>query len=93
MNECDLGMPTESRLNADDSALIEPYADTTLNPQPLHPMPRLSTACPLTRHVGQTNYPQPERLTGLVVVAALAASIASDLASACGERVADAAGE
>jgi NodT family efflux transporter outer membrane factor (OMF) lipoprotein len=39
-------------------------------------MPRLPTACPLTRHVGQTSYQHAERLTGLVVAAALAASIA-----------------
>ncbi|MGZ5798489.1 MAG: efflux transporter outer membrane subunit [Caldimonas sp.] len=39
-------------------------------------MPRLPTTCPLTRHVGQTIYPHAERLTGLVVAASLAASIA-----------------
>jgi multidrug efflux system outer membrane protein len=39
-------------------------------------MPRLPTTCPLTRHVGQTTHQHPKRLTGLVVVAALAASIA-----------------
>ena len=39
-------------------------------------MPRLPTTCPLTRHVGQTTFRHAERLTGLVVAAALAASIA-----------------
>jgi outer membrane protein TolC len=39
-------------------------------------MPRLPTACPLTRHIAQTTRPHAERLTGLVVAAALAASLA-----------------
>ena len=39
-------------------------------------MPRLPISLPLTRQVGQTTYPHAERLTGLVVAAALAASIA-----------------
>jgi NodT family efflux transporter outer membrane factor (OMF) lipoprotein len=39
-------------------------------------MTRLATACPLTRRVGETSQPHAERLTGLVVAAALAASLA-----------------
>jgi outer membrane protein TolC len=39
-------------------------------------MPQLPTACPLIRHFGQTTRPHAERLTGLVVAAAIAASIA-----------------
>jgi len=39
-------------------------------------MPRISTACPLTRHEAQTACFRAERLTGLVAAAALAASIA-----------------
>ena len=77
-------MPTESRPNADDSARTGPYADITSNPHEIHPMPRLPTACPLIRHVGQTSYSHPERLTG---------TIASDLASASDECAADAVGE
>ena len=53
-----------------------PYADITSNPHEIHPMPRLPPASPLTRQVGQTTYQPAERLTGLVVAAALAASIA-----------------
>src|ERR1700690_3690342 len=69
-------MSTESRPNADDSARTGPYADITSNPRENHPMPRLPTTCPLTRDVGQTTFRHAERLTGLVVAAALAASIA-----------------
>jgi NodT family efflux transporter outer membrane factor (OMF) lipoprotein len=69
-------MPTESRPNADDSARIEPYADITSNPNEILPMPRLPTTCPLIRDVGQTTFRHPERLTSLIVAAALAASIA-----------------
>ena len=39
-------------------------------------MPRLPTTCPLIRHVGPATFRHPERLTSLVVAAALAASIA-----------------
>ena len=39
-------------------------------------MPQLPTACPLIRHFEQTTRPHAERLTGLVVAAAIAASIA-----------------
>jgi multidrug efflux system outer membrane protein len=69
-------MATERRPNADDSARDGPYADTTSNSNEIHAMPRLPVSLPLTRPAGQATYRHAERRVGLVVAAALAASIA-----------------
>src|SRR5688572_5952306 len=69
-------MPTERRPNADDSADTGPYADNTSNPHEIPSMPRLPSSFPLTRLSGQATYPHAERRVGLVIAAALAASIA-----------------
>jgi hypothetical protein len=39
-------------------------------------MPQSTNPPVLTRHVRQTSYPHADRMTGLVVVAAIAASVA-----------------
>jgi NodT family efflux transporter outer membrane factor (OMF) lipoprotein len=67
-------MATERRRNADDFAHTGPYADATSNPQESNTMPTNPPV--LTRHVRQTSYRHADRMTGLVVVAAIAASMA-----------------
>ena len=79
-------MATERRPFADDFAHTEPYADATSNLHESNPMPRLPTFHLLTRN-GQTPLQHAERLFGVVVGAALAASIALVL-TGCSTEVA-----
>jgi len=68
-------MATERRPNADDFVRSAPYADTPSNPDEFTPMSPPS-ASPLTLPTGQKTCQRADQLTGLVVAAALAASIA-----------------
>jgi outer membrane protein, multidrug efflux system len=68
-------MATKRRPNADDFARSAPYRDNPSNPDESTTMPPPSTH-PLPSPAGQKTFPRADRLTGLVVVSALAASIA-----------------
>ena len=68
-------MPTEPRRNADDFARSAPYADDTIESRRVHPMPT-SIPFPLSADDRAKSLRRAERLVGLVVAAALAASIA-----------------
>jgi len=67
-------MATEPRPNADDFVRSTPYADIPSNPHELTPMPTPSVL-PRSGRAGHKTCPRAEPLTGLVVAAALAASI------------------
>jgi NodT family efflux transporter outer membrane factor (OMF) lipoprotein len=66
---------TKRRPHADDFARTAPYADSPSNPDESTPMSPPS-ASPLSLPAGQKPCERADRLTGLVVAAALAASIA-----------------
>ena len=80
-------MATERRRFADDFAHTGPYADATSNLYESNPMLRCPLPFPLTRYAGQTPLQHAERLFGVVVGAALAASIALVL-TGCSTEVA-----
>jgi multidrug efflux system outer membrane protein len=76
-------MPTEWRPNADDFSGTAPYADPTSNPNAIHPMPRLSIPSSPARSAGSAASPHGDRLVGLVVATAVAASIALVVFTGC----------
>lgn len=80
-------MATERRRFADDFAHTGPYADAISNLHESNPMPRLPTSPPLIRYTGRTPLQHAERLLGVVVGAALAASFALVL-TGCSTEVA-----
>jgi len=68
-------MATKRRPNADDFVRTAPYADTPSNPHESTPMSPPS-AFPLSLPTGHKTCQRRDQLTGLVVAAALAASVA-----------------